>query len=183
MSGDENAAWLGSSVASAGDVNQDGYADLLIGAYFHDAGAGANADRGRAYVYLEGGSTFYPIIHFVNKSSSACSGLSQIDATWNGHSSVAALTNNLLLQVYRFGSTNAWETVTTNSSLAADTDGNITGSRTTSLSEYCDGSNWSYWRLYQNTGTQTLRSDYWTMTFTAGGGGGSTDDTFFFMTD
>jgi hypothetical protein len=54
ISGDENNALLGSSVATAGDVNGDGYADVIIGAYGHDAGAAANANRGRAYVYLGG---------------------------------------------------------------------------------------------------------------------------------
>jgi hypothetical protein len=51
-SGDENNALLGASVATAGDVNGDGYADVIVGAYAHDAGAGTNANRGRAYVYL-----------------------------------------------------------------------------------------------------------------------------------
>ena len=42
---------LGYSVSSAGDVNADGYADLIIGAPFNDAG-GSNA--GRVYVYFGG---------------------------------------------------------------------------------------------------------------------------------
>jgi Na+-transporting NADH:ubiquinone oxidoreductase subunit NqrB len=54
LSGDENNALFGASVATAGDVNGDGFADVIIGAYTHDAGAGANANRGRAYVYLGG---------------------------------------------------------------------------------------------------------------------------------
>jgi hypothetical protein len=39
------------SVASAGDVNGDGFADLIVGAYGNDAGG---ADAGRAYVYFGG---------------------------------------------------------------------------------------------------------------------------------
>ena len=36
---------FGRSVSGAGDVDNDGYDDVIIGAYFHNAGAG------RAYVY------------------------------------------------------------------------------------------------------------------------------------
>lgn len=40
--------FLGISVASAGDIDADGFGDVIIGAYYND-GAGTNA--GRAYVY------------------------------------------------------------------------------------------------------------------------------------
>ena len=42
------AAYLGTSVAGAGDVNGDGRGDLVVGAYGYDGG---QADEGRAYVY------------------------------------------------------------------------------------------------------------------------------------
>jgi hypothetical protein len=42
---------FGNSVSSAGDVNGDGYGDVIVAAYFNDAG-GANA--GRAYVFFGG---------------------------------------------------------------------------------------------------------------------------------
>ncbi|MBZ0266877.1 T9SS type A sorting domain-containing protein, partial [bacterium] len=42
---------LGTSVASAGDVNGDGYDDVIVGANGSDAGGG---NAGRAYVYLGG---------------------------------------------------------------------------------------------------------------------------------
>ncbi|MBL0055236.1 MAG: FG-GAP repeat protein [Chitinophagaceae bacterium] len=45
---------FGCSVASAGDVNGDGYSDVIIGAYQYDDGA--NANEGRAYVYHGSGS-------------------------------------------------------------------------------------------------------------------------------
>ena len=43
-------AWLGvGSVSSAGDVNGDGYADVIVGTYRYDAG---EADEGAAFVFL-----------------------------------------------------------------------------------------------------------------------------------
>ncbi len=46
---DQIGAWFGWSVASAGDVNGDGYSDVIIGAYGYDDGA--NMNEGRAFVY------------------------------------------------------------------------------------------------------------------------------------
>jgi len=51
-SGSEDGANLGYSVFTAGDANGDGFSDLLVGASNHDAGAGALANRGQAYLYL-----------------------------------------------------------------------------------------------------------------------------------
>ena len=41
-------AWFGSSVASAGDVNGDGFSDVIVGAYLFDNG---ETNEGRAFVY------------------------------------------------------------------------------------------------------------------------------------
>lgn len=46
---DQGNAMFGASVACAGDVNGDGYSDVIIGAYFYDDGP--NANEGRAFVY------------------------------------------------------------------------------------------------------------------------------------
>lgn len=47
-------AWLGSAVSSAGDVNGDGYSDILVGGYAYDAG---NTDEGVVFVYHGSGGT------------------------------------------------------------------------------------------------------------------------------
>jgi hypothetical protein len=57
-------AWLGSAVASAGDVNGDGYSDVLIGSLAYDAG---NTDEGMVFVYHGSADNIGP----VEKSASA----------------------------------------------------------------------------------------------------------------
>ena len=42
-------AYFGNSVGTAGDVNGDGFADVIVGAYTYDNG---QSDEGRAFVYL-----------------------------------------------------------------------------------------------------------------------------------
>jgi hypothetical protein len=49
VEGDQVSAALGYSVATAGDVNGDGYSDVIVGVPFYDNG---QSDEGRAYVYL-----------------------------------------------------------------------------------------------------------------------------------
>jgi hypothetical protein len=49
VEGDQDFANLGRSVASAGDVNGDGFSDVIVGAVLHDNG---QANEGRALVYL-----------------------------------------------------------------------------------------------------------------------------------
>ena len=51
-------AYLGRSVAGAGDVNGDGYADIIVGAYRYDNG---EIDEGAAFVYHGWGGGIYPI--------------------------------------------------------------------------------------------------------------------------
>lgn len=50
-------SWFGFSVAPAGDVNGDGYGDVLVGAPYYD---GSLSDEGRVFLYL--GSPSYPFL-------------------------------------------------------------------------------------------------------------------------
>ncbi|MBL0108386.1 MAG: FG-GAP repeat protein [Ignavibacteria bacterium] len=49
MTGEAAGDQFGSSVSSAGDVNGDGYSDVIVGAILNDAGG---TGAGRAYIYF-----------------------------------------------------------------------------------------------------------------------------------
>jgi len=49
VEGDQDAAFFGRSVATAGDIDGDGYSDVIVGAPYYDNG---QYDEGRVYVYL-----------------------------------------------------------------------------------------------------------------------------------
>jgi hypothetical protein len=53
VDGDQTDANFGGTVASAGDVNNDGYSDVIVGARLYDNG---ETDEGRAYLYQGGAS-------------------------------------------------------------------------------------------------------------------------------
>jgi len=55
FTGEAPKDWFGSAVAAAGDINGDGYGDVLVGASGNDAGT---FNAGRAYIFLGGPGPF-----------------------------------------------------------------------------------------------------------------------------
>jgi hypothetical protein len=72
----------------------------------------------------------------------------QITMSWNGQSDLAPSTTAVRLQIYNRNST-TWETLATESSAAANTDFTLSGTVTTNLSNYYDGSFYVSGRVYQ----------------------------------
>jgi len=75
IEGDEAEAHFGNSIASAGDVNNDGFADIIIGASYYD---GLSSDSGIANIYHGSvtGINATPAIQLSVNQSSAQFGLS-----------------------------------------------------------------------------------------------------------
>lgn len=107
-------------------------------------------------------SGYYPVHMFVTEHTN---NTQAITGSWNGRSSVEPSTNPVYLQVFQFGSTNAWVTVDSNASASADTDFTLSGNINYHLSEYYDASNQTHWRIYQDAGSQILSTDQYSTAF------------------
>ncbi|MGH7724467.1 MAG: FG-GAP-like repeat-containing protein [Candidatus Eiseniibacteriota bacterium] len=88
--GNQINAYYGGSVATAGDVNNDGYADVIVGAPTYDNG---QTDEGKAYLYLgsAAGLGASPIWTAEGDSATAIFGVSVRtagDVNGDGHSDV-----------------------------------------------------------------------------------------------
>ncbi|MGB2787178.1 MAG: hypothetical protein WBB94_02240, partial [Candidatus Saccharimonadaceae bacterium] len=66
----------------------------------------------------------------------------------------AGTSGDISLQVYRYGSTNGWETIASNTTSSSCGDCSLSGQPTGTPSEYfyteASGKYWVYFRLYQN---------------------------------
>lgn len=105
-----------------------------------------------------------PVLSYFAKNST---NTQAVTATWNGQTTVAASVNPVYLQVYHGGSIKAWETVATNTLAAANSDFSISYTLNAKLSEYYDANYWTYWRIYQESGTETLRGDQFTVAYSS----------------
>jgi hypothetical protein len=88
--GNQANAWFGKGVASAGDVNSDGYSDVVVGAELFD---NVEVNEGRAFLYLgsAGGLSLAPAWTAENNQPSASFGLSVAgagDVNGDGYSDV-----------------------------------------------------------------------------------------------
>lgn len=101
-------------------------------------------------------ATNKPVFNFLVRNATSSHPLR---ISWEGQYSAASTT---FIDAFRFGSTNAWLTLTSTSTPAVNTDFTLSANLTTSTSEYyqADGSNfWTYFRVYQATSTSNLRTD------------------------
>lgn len=91
-------------------------------------------------------------------------------AQWVGSTTLAPDTagtsGDISLQVYRYGSTNGWETIASNTTSSSCGDCSLSGQPTGTPSEYfyteASGKYWVYFRLYQNpsvSSSVTLKTD------------------------
>ena len=105
-----------------------------------------------------------PVFNFIVKHTNDTDAMS---ISWNGQSSMAASTSAISLQIYKYGSPNEWITIASSTAATINTDLNLNANLNASLSSYYDGSNWTSFRVYQESGTQNLKSDYFNVTYSA----------------
>jgi hypothetical protein len=68
VEGEQEGAWFGRSVGTAGDVNGDGYSDVIVGASHYSNG---QEDEGRAFVYYGAASGLEAVTHWTAESNQA----------------------------------------------------------------------------------------------------------------
>ncbi|WP_420385204.1 FG-GAP-like repeat-containing protein [Roseivirga sp.] len=77
---DQLNSWFGKSVSTAGDINNDGYADVLIGAPKYDSNY---TDEGKAYLYLGSGNGIIDTASW-SKTGNQYNAQFAFDVSWAG---------------------------------------------------------------------------------------------------
>ncbi|MFQ6083620.1 MAG: hypothetical protein ACE5WD_09685, partial [Candidatus Aminicenantia bacterium] len=100
----------------------------------------------------------YPVFLFARKHTNSTD---SIDIDWRGQTTQAcSVSNKVVLQVYNISQTR-WDGLATSTNCLANTDFDLeTTIATTSAGSYYDTNNWNYVRVYQDSGSQTLKTDY-----------------------
>ncbi len=117
-------------------------------------------------------STNFPMFMFRIKTATTTH---PIKTTWKGQQTNSTTT---LIEIYRFGSTNAWIPIGSTSSNPVSSDFSFSGRTATSVTEYyqADGANWwSYIRVRQNavSSTASLRTNLIDISYQPAGDSGS----------
>ncbi|MHA2069985.1 MAG: hypothetical protein ACXABY_36940, partial [Candidatus Thorarchaeota archaeon] len=107
-------------------------------------------------------SSAYPIFQFNEKHTN---NTDLITVDWDGQTSMDCSTSTVQLQVYNINQA-SWDSLATSTGCTADTDFALNASITTSPGDYYDSNYWVYARVYQDTESQTLETDYINFTFT-----------------
>ncbi|KKK62511.1 hypothetical protein LCGC14_3003600, partial [marine sediment metagenome] len=136
-----------------------GYSDLTY--YLDDTGYTDVATNDDANYDLATSSSAYPIFLFSEKHTN---NTDNIDIDWNGQTTMACATNQVVLQVYNIAQAN-WSGLATSTTCSINTDFTLSVNITTNPGDYYDASNWAYVRVYQDSGSQTLKSDYISVAF------------------
>jgi hypothetical protein len=154
----ENCSPNASSSANLTSTNSD------LSNYLDDAAYTNVATSDDIYDSLSAGTSTRLAYLFTHKNAN---NTDPITATWEGQVSKATTT---YLKIYNVNSS-AWEVLASNAAPAANTDFTLTGTQSTNLSNYYDGSNVVYLRV--ETGTTTASTTLKTDQFTASFGGGA----------
>lgn len=100
------------------------------------------SDDNANYVNVDGNNFLIHQYEYTNTN-----GTQAVTATWNGQTTTAPSSKTVYLQIWNY-TTSAWETLTSNSSTAANTDFTLSATKNSSMSDYYSG-NVVIFRVYQ----------------------------------
>jgi len=166
------------AIAASSTINlPTSNADLDM--YLDDAGYSNVALSDNVYDSVTTASSSRAAYLFAKKNSN---NTGAITATWVGQLTSATTT---YLKIYN-NTTSAWEVLASNAAPTANTDFTLTGTQSTNLANYYDGSNVVYMRVETGTTTTastTLETDQFTASFAGGGTPALAQTAYIFLND